>query len=433
MSVTQTQETPKPTLEELVQKEMTPAQAVEAKDELAAGAEDVAKTEESAGESDEDDDSQVEDQDAGDDGDSGEQADSGETVEEEEDEGDIAAKSGLPVKLSPVGEFLRKEFIRKGYDEDEVNSLTEDELRAQWVAVEETEKRRYKPPQDDEEDTDEEDTRSNAATSKADSQPEDKPEEKNGPSLKPLTYDQADEKLVMWESVEGVSVAVPKDKTGTKGREAAERLNAWAEQWRSRQRMLTQDPLSLLAPDLQKIVDAEVKKALSKYEEEKVKQVQEHVKATQEVAENDSVRNFFDQHRADLFVVGKDGRPKKSLATNSDMLSERGKQFEEIYVQLAETSSAPRSKLLVKAMTMLNKFNPPKAPEPKETKVEKRRSFLDKGRKNKATALVASNPPARPDERSRVNGGKKSLADLMLQDADLADNPFVGLLARASS
>jgi hypothetical protein len=191
--------------------------------------------------------------------------------------------------------------------------------------------------------------------------------------------------------------------------------------------------ISLLAPDLQKIINAEVKKALTQYEQTKAQQTLEARKSIEEASETETVRQFFEQNRAEIFVVGKDGKAKKSLATGNDILSERGKQFEEIFLQLAETSTAPKSKLLAKAMNMLNKFNPPKEVEPPKSKDEKRRSFLDKGRKNKATSLVASNPAARPDEKSRFNGGKKSLAEIMLSDADLADNSFVARLSRATS
>jgi hypothetical protein len=419
-------EAPKPTLEELVQKEISHPQGVQPDavqpDQSASDDSDEPPADQVDGGEEDDDDSSSEANEASETSDS-------QDVDDDEPPADQIEGGKEPDKLSPVGEFLRSEFIRLGFDEAEVNALSEGQLKKEWAARQEEFDREQSQPQQQpqqEIEDEEEPVRKEQASS------EEKQQE-DGPILKRLQYDQADEKLITWEQIDGLSVAVPKDKASAKGKAAAERINAWAEEWRVRQRKLTEDPLSLLAPDIQKIINAEVQKALSKYEETKVKQYEEQVKQVQEATESDTIRQFFDQHRADLFVLGKDGKPKKSLATRTDILSDRGKQFEEIYMQLSETSTAPRSKLLNKALSMLNKFSPPKAPEPEKTKNEKRRSFLDKGRKNKATPLAASNPPARPDEKARVNGGKKSLADLMLQDADLADNPFVSMLARASS
>lgn len=377
--------------------------------------------------------SSVEEGDDGDEGDQGEESESGEEEGSDDDDSDDSkdsededdAESDVESKQSgpDLAQWIRDQFIAHGYDEDEVNAASADELQEELKAFLAKPAPAFQPELAGKLDTESADTGENSADDSSEATKRKRAQRK----LKKLAYDRSLEQFVDFKD----GTAVPKADLGPEAVEAAKAINAYANEYRKRQKDFFEDPLGTLSDDMEDIIQRRIDQALEKFQGEQAS-LSEKAQAEQaQVAEKTRLEQFREDNQDRLYVV-RDGKIRKSLRDGTPVLTEFGERFEKVYLKMkARNPQALDSELLSDAMDVMNEMSPGSQATSKEgvkaAKREKQKKFLSKGRKNKVTRQVAESKPASVKEKMSL-GANVTFLQAMLDDPANEDNPALAAL-----
>lgn len=213
--------------------------------------------------------------------------------------------------------------------------------------------------------------------------------------------------------------AIPREGSGEEGKEAAKQANKYMREYKDRLKKLGEDPIGFLqGSGLDEIIEQAVQKRLAEYDEsqQRLRQVDQYSQRLS--AEQQSIDRFFKEKEQELYVFGKDGKPKfiGQTAALSDFGADVKKEFDELS-ELAP--SAPKSALLEKAYEMASARHKTLAQQP--VKEDKKRKFLESGTPKVEPSKGSASPASVND---LVTNGA-SLLSIMLHDPSNEGNPAI--------
>jgi len=223
---------------------------------------------------------------------------------------------------------------------------------------------------------------------------------------------------------------VGKEKFGSVGAEAANKLNAYKAARDQRFEMLVSEDFTSIIRDemrdeIERIADEKAKAYLEQLQAEQKKVTA----ATQAEKQEAEFVGFMETIKDKLYKVGPNGEIKKNLITGDPEWTDTGNRFRDIYVQLQEVNpNASQATLVKKAYDIVSKFSAPVEP-PKDTKqetAEKKKRFLEKRKHESGVPTGSANVATTKDKFS--SGNKVSLLSAMLEDPDNEDNPDLAQL-----
>lgn len=213
-------------------------------------------------------------------------------------------------------------------------------------------------------------------------------------------------------------IAVPREGAGPEGDEAAKKVNSYMKEYKARLKRLGEDPLAFLeSSGLDEIIESRVNKKLEAYEAMQAEAARRAAIEQMAQGEQEQARKFFDEHRAEIYALGKDGKPK--LIGDVTALTPFGKALKDEFDELQRLApGAPTHELLGKAYGIVKRVSaaPQAAPEP----VNKKKKFLEA-----AAAPEPSRGSVTSPSPSELVGSGASLRDLILADPANEGDPSV--------
>lgn len=338
-----------------------------------------------------------------------------ETTEEVVDEAE-------PEEEKPAGWGLRGWLEKAGYDVEELEDLTDDELDS--LAVERFQGgAKEKPPEQ--------------STDGAAAQPARDGAKAEPPSPKPEKQDvsagSVDDELAKLEYDHNIAQLVkqdggrylPVDDT-PEAVEAAKVANSYSRKRQERFNKILDDPKGTLGPWMQQMVDSLIEqKVEAKLDGYRKSQEELRAKELQEQRVMQEEQRYFatlEKHKAEIYKLSDQGEPRKSLKTGKLMMTPFGREVDRVFLELAELSpNQPHSVLLDKAIGLVGKYLKPEAPIKKEAPVaDKKKAFIEKARAASVDAEVGKKP-ATVQETVEL-GASTSLLEAILNDPDNQDN-----------
>jgi hypothetical protein len=268
-----------------------------------------------------------------------------------------------------------------------------------------------------------------AQQSPAPAKESDAPAAAAGRKVGKLEYDRA---LAEYVTFDDKGNATPNPEFGAQGEKAAEQLNSYTTARRKRAEEFIDDPVSYLQDDLraefQKMLDEQLTQRDQTYRSERETEAQNYARAVAEQQESQAVQQLLDINKSKLYVVGKDGEPKRLLDSENPVFTQYGRDVDLEFIALQKINPAARhSVLITEAIRIADRYHAKDAAKAAPAAVDARkREFLDQGKKH-SPAVSADKPPASLAEKIASKGHMK-LSDMIKEDEDNEGNPVLSRL-----
>lgn len=322
----------------------------------------------------------------------------------------------------PAGWGLRAWLEKAGYDVEELEDLTDDELDS--LAVERFQGGvKEKPPEQSTDGAAAQPARDGARAEPPSPKPETKQEvsaDSVDDELAKLEYDHNIAQLVKQEG----GRYLPVDDS-PEAAEAAKVANSYSRKRQERFNKILDDPKGTLGPWMQQMVDSLIEqKVEAKLDGYRKSQEELRAKELQEQRMMQEEQRYFatlEKHKADIYKLSDQGEPRKSLKTGKLMMTPFGREVDRVFLELAELSpNQPQSVLLDKAIGLVGKYLKPEAPKKEAPVADKKKAFIEKARTASVDTEVGKKPTT--VQETVELGASVSLLEAILNDPDNQDN-----------